>query len=177
MSARLRHRHKSEAELDITSFMNLMIILVPVLLMSMVFSHTSVLELTLPALSDNSQSPEDLQNKQLELVVRADHIDVNYPAGTRVKRIEKSDDSHNMALLSITLQEIKRQLREAGVDKKDIMILSEPSTDYQTVISIMDSARSFQALVATSVVNAELFPEISLGDAPLSTAQAEGAKL
>jgi hypothetical protein len=30
----------------------------------------------------------------------------------------------------------------------------------------MDTVRSYRAVVATSVVNAELFPEVSLGDAP-----------
>ena len=30
----------------------------------------------------------------------------------------------------------------------------------------MDAVRSYRTVVATSVVNAELFPEVSLGDAP-----------
>ena len=45
-------RHKKireEAELNVTSFMNLMIVLVPVLLLNMVFSQLSVLDLRLPA--------------------------------------------------------------------------------------------------------------------------------
>jgi len=46
---RLRRKfYREEAELDITSFMNLMIILVPVLLLSMVFARTTVLDLKLP---------------------------------------------------------------------------------------------------------------------------------
>ena len=46
---RRKHRRlRSEADLDITPFMNLMIVLVPVLLLNMVFAHTSVLELNFP---------------------------------------------------------------------------------------------------------------------------------
>ena len=41
---------KPDAELDITSFLNLMIVLVPVLLMMMVFSRITVVELKLPGL-------------------------------------------------------------------------------------------------------------------------------
>ena len=53
-----RHRKPQEAtELDITSFMNLMIILVPVLLVSMVFNQVTVLELNLP-LDDEKQQQE-----------------------------------------------------------------------------------------------------------------------
>jgi len=45
-----RHRTRSReaAELDVTPFMNLMIVLVPVLLLSMVFTHTTVIELNFP---------------------------------------------------------------------------------------------------------------------------------
>lgn len=45
---RIKRRFKADAELNITSFMNLMIILVPVLLMGMVLARTTVLDLKLP---------------------------------------------------------------------------------------------------------------------------------
>ena len=64
---KFRRKRQVEAELDITSFMNLMIILVPVLLMSMVFSHITVLELKLPDASTSSDS-NNKENQQLELV-------------------------------------------------------------------------------------------------------------
>jgi len=38
--------------------------------------------------------------------------------------------------------------------------------NYQTIVSAMDTVRSFKTVVAASVVDGELFPEISLGDAP-----------
>ncbi|GMG88091.1 ExbD/TolR family protein [Biformimicrobium ophioploci] len=161
---RIRRRFNAEADLDITSFMNLMIILVPVLLLSMVFSHTSILKLNLPPLSDGSSSDEE--SKLLEVVLRDEHIDVNYPAGLRVRRIEHVEGEPQFKALSLVLQEVKRQLREKGVDKKDVMLLSEPDTSYQTLVSAMDTVRSYQAVVVTSVVEAELFPEVSLGDAP-----------
>jgi len=33
-------------------------------------------------------------------------------------------------------------------------------------VTVMDTVRSYKAVVAGSVVNAELFPEISIADAP-----------
>ena len=157
-----------EKELDITSFMNLMIVLVPVLLMSMVFSHITVLDLKLPDLAASPESAQEDQNKQLELVIYPDYMDVNYPAGIRLKRIAKVEGDYDYKLLSDILQEVKRQLREKDIEKRDILILSQQDTDYQTLVSVMDTVRSFQAVVATSVVDAELFPDISLGDAPVS---------
>ena len=165
---RMNRRHKREdADLDVTSFMNLMIILVPVLLISMVLARTTVLDLKLPDMADPSTPQEEEPPQQLEVVLHADYIDVNYPAGVRLKRLDKTaEGDYDYALLSMVLQEVKRNLEEKGIEKKDIYILSEKDTDYQTLVTTMDTARSFKAVVAASVVNAELFPEISLGDAP-----------
>lgn len=163
----IRRRAKTEADLDITSFMNLMIILVPVLLMSMVFSHVSVLDLKLPDLAaDNATPDENPENKALEVVIEPTQFVVNYPAGAPLKTVAKKDGEYDYKLLSDTLQEVKRQLKEKGVEKRDIFILSQQDTDYQTLVSTMDTVRSFKAVVAANVVDAELFPEISLGDAP-----------
>lgn len=174
MAIRRRRRvKKQDADLDITSFMNLMIILVPVLLMSMVFSHVTVLDLKLPDLSsDPAQAKEQLEDETLELIILAEELLVNFPSGVPVKRIPKIEDEatsekvYDYKLLSDTLQEVKRSLRNKGVEKDDILILSQPDTDYQTIVKAMDTARSFKAVQAASVVEAELFPVISLGDAP-----------
>jgi biopolymer transport protein ExbD len=45
-----RHNHDT-AELNITAFMNLMVILVPFLLITAVFSRLAILELNLPGCS------------------------------------------------------------------------------------------------------------------------------
>ena len=62
-----RHRHRrvntQDAELDITSFMNLMIVLVPVLLLSLVFSHVRILNLQLPVLSEAELSEDQKEPK------------------------------------------------------------------------------------------------------------------
>ncbi len=163
---RIRRRQTEEADLDITSFMNLMIILVPVLLMSMVFSHITVLDLKLPDLAPNSADENPEKNDALEVVIHDDKIVVNYPAGAPLKTLAKRDGEYDFKLLSDVLQEVKRQLADKDKEKRDIFILSQPDTDYQTIVTTMDTVRSYKAVVAASVVNAELFPEISLGDAP-----------
>lgn len=170
---RKRRFKKQEAELDITSFMNLMIILVPVLLMSMVFSHITVLDLTLPDISSSSTPNNDPKKESLELVIEENQLLINYPAGAPLRRIpkieieENGELSHDYAMLSKVLQEVKRLLKQKDIDKNDILILSQPDTDYQTIVKSMDTVRSYKAVVAASVVEAELFPAISLGDAPV----------
>ena len=77
-------KHKisqSEAELDITSFMNLMIVLVPVLLLSLVFTQIRVLNIQLPPQTEQLMQQEQDNPQVLELELRADKLRLNYPAG------------------------------------------------------------------------------------------------
>lgn len=178
---RLAKRNNEDADVDVTSFINLVIVLVPVLLMGMVLSHITVLDLKLPDLAATSSEQAE-PPAQLELVIRPDYFDINYPAGIRLKRIEKTAaGQYDYKNLTLYLQEIKRQLADKGIQKRDIYLLSEKGTEYQTLVEVMDTVRSYRAVVATSVVNAELFPEVSLGDAPPAGEQTqavapEGAK-
>ena len=158
--------HGEAADIDVTSFINLVVVLVPVLLMGMVLSHITVLDIKLPDILSAS-SEQVAPPEQVEVVVRADYFDINYPVGNHIKRIEKNaNGKYDYETLTLYLQEIKRQLAEKGIKKRDIYLLSEKSTEYQTLVSVMDTMRSYKAVVGTSVVNAELFPEVSLGDAP-----------
>ena len=70
-----RRRNSETAELNITAFMNLMVILVPFLLITAVFSRLTILELNLPGSSSEPVEPQD-QTFQLEVIVRADKIEV-----------------------------------------------------------------------------------------------------
>jgi hypothetical protein len=111
-----------------------------------------------------------MDNKQIELVIRKENLSLAYPRGILLKTIPMVEDSgeYDFAMLSLVLQEVKRQLREKGVEKQSITILSEEDVDYQTIVTAMDTVRSFKAVVAASVVDAALFPDISFGDAPAS---------
>jgi biopolymer transport protein ExbD len=157
---------KKEAELDITSFMNLMIVLVPVLLMMMVFSRITVLELALPQLGEANEQNIDVKDQRLELVVRAKNIAVYYPQGYLVKDIAITEQGYDYAALQLVLRQIKQTLINKNIDKKAATLLLEEDIPYQVIVALMDTTRSYQDVLIASVVDAELFPEISLGDAP-----------
>lgn len=181
-----RHRRPNtqDAELDITSFMNLMIVLVPVLLLSLVFSQVRILNLQLPVLSEAEQAQDEQEPKILELVITPARLELNYPAGMSLKRFDVTDAGYDFAALSVYLQDLKLTFQQQGIEKNDIVLLLDPAIDYQTIVSAMDTVRSFKAVVAANLVDAELFPMISLGDAPAASdtkpqaanGQAVGAK-
>ncbi len=159
--------HQKAAELDVTPFMNLMIVLVPVLLLSMVFTHTTVIELNFPSSAAAAESSFDPDAVHLEVVVRKDHLLVADGRGGTIKTIGRGDDgTYDFAALSLVMQELKRRMP----DKQDITVLLEQETDYQTLVTILDKVRSYPTVQAMSVVQAELFPAISLGDAPTAGA-------
>ncbi|MEM7099556.1 MAG: biopolymer transporter ExbD [Pseudomonadota bacterium] len=159
-----RQKHTEAADLDVTPFMNLMIVLVPVLLLSMVFTHTTVIELNFPA-SDSAGGAIDPDAVHLEVQVFEDKFVVADGRGGTIKTLPKTEDgAYDFEQLSLVMQELKRRMPE----KEDITVLLQDETNYQVLVSVMDKVRSYPTVQAMSVVQAELFPVISLGDTPVA---------
>jgi len=173
MKIRRCQKPKTESELDITSFMNLMIVLVPVLLLSLVFSQVRILNLQLPIMANTAQPLDKTKKKVLELVITKQHLTLNYPAGVLLKRFDTNNKGYDFSALSLYLQDLKLTFQQQKIEKNDIVILLAPDIDYQTIVSAMDTVRSFKAVVAANLVDAELFPLISLGDAPIEQTGAQ----
>ncbi len=157
-------RATDDADIDVTAFMNLMIVLVPVLLLSMTFTQITVMDITLPELTGGSSTSSEAQS-QLEVEINPDGFKVYYPTNVMIQDIPATQDDeglvHNYRRLSLVLQEVKTQL----TDKSDILVLTHPAVDYQTLVQTMDAVKSYKTVLAADVVEVELFPEISLGDA------------
>lgn len=157
---------REEADLDITPFMNLMIVLVPVLLLSMVFTRITVIDLQLP--SGPSDNKDSLVQQQVEVLLKQETMTVNFPEGVLLRDIPNDEQGYpNYSQLSLVLQELKRHLRQKQADRKNISLLVSDDMPYHRVVSTMEAVRSYKAVIATSVVDAELFPDISFGDLPV----------
>lgn len=155
-----RSAHLKEAELEVTPFMNMMMLLVCALLASVVFTKITVIDLDFP--SGNGTGAFDPDLVHLEVIVRSDQLVVADGRGGSIKTLPMVNGQQDLKGLSLVLQELKRRMPE----KRDIMILLESETNYQTLVSVMDRVRSYSTVVAMEVVEAELFPVISLGDPP-----------
>ena len=168
---RRKHRKlRQEADLDITAFMNLMIVLVPILLINMIFAHTTVLELNFPDPQSNSSDEPDLT--QLQVMIYDEQLIVADSKGGVIKKVDNQEGQHDFKLLSQVMQSLKSRVPE----KKDIILMARKDTSYQTLVTVMDTVRSYKAVVAGSLVHAELFPEISIADAPeLASLNEQGA--
>lgn len=164
MAFKYKPQPTDEAELDITSFMNLMIVLVPVLLLSITFTQITVHEIKLPDLTGGLAASDEAQS-QLEVVVGPEGFAVYYPSKrSLIKQLPLIDTGYGLAYdfetLSSVLQEVKSQIPE----RRDILVLADRNLEYQNLIGTMDAIKSYRTVLAASVVEVELFPIVSLGD-------------
>ena len=159
-----RRQNSAAVELNITAFMNLMVILVPFLLMTAVFSRLAILELNLPGSSTESVDPQD-QVFQLEIIVRKDKLEV----GDRNQGLlgiypNSEDGEYDYDALSSKLSELK----DRYPDKTEASILLESDIEYNTLVQVMDRVRVEEEVAEEAVIRNDLFPDISIGDAPVA---------
>jgi biopolymer transport protein ExbD len=163
MTRRRRGRRQNidTAELNITAFMNLMVILVPFLLITAVFSRLAILELNLPGSSSEPAADQE-QVFQLEVIVRNEQIEVGDRNVGALGVYPNEAEGYDFAALSAKLSAIKKDYPE----KTDAAILLEADIPYDTLVQVMDRVRVAETVVDDSIVRSDLFPEISIGDVP-----------
>ena len=156
-----KRRMQETSQLDVTTFMNLMVVLIPFLLISAVFSRVTIIELSVPTSAGGSESNKP--NFSIEVIVRKTGLEI--ANGSYVEAaIPKKDDRYDMEMLSEMLMRLKAQYPE----KEDATILMEPDIAYDYLIQIMDAVRGTEIREDGSeeVQRLILFPDISIGDAP-----------
>ena len=165
-SARIARHHKRHdvAEINLTSMIDMMTILVFFLLVHGGFIRLAMLELNLPsAQSEPSKTPPTFQ---LEITVREGGIEVGDRSSGVLSRIEKSaaGGGYDLAKLTEYLTRVKQQFP----DKTDATLLLEPDIQYDSLVAVMDRIRVAEQLDTPNrrVLRMELFPDISIGDAP-----------
>lgn len=169
-----RRARDTEVELNITAFLNLMVVLIPFLLLNAVFAQVAILQLNLPA--DDaapSEQEEDEKKLVLEVLIYEDRYEVADRNSGPIAIIENTDDgSHDQAELHEKLKEIK----EAFPDINNITLLCEDETPYELLIQTMDTVRFQQRTINGQQLTRELFPEIGIGSAPPDQRQAGQAE-
>jgi biopolymer transport protein ExbD len=160
---KIERQHRRPSELLLVPLIDIFTVLVTFLLMTAVFSRTVILELKLPSASS---VPADLPpGLVLEVVLRKTGLTVQdrksgplqtFPALTGMVR-------YDLAGLSDYLQQVKARFP----DKTEATLLMEPDVPYDDLIQVMDTVRIVEQRVDGQLVQAELFPDVSLGDAEM----------
>ena len=155
-------RNIETAELNITAFMNLMVILVPFLLITAVFSRLTIVELDLPSAAGGPSSNED--SFRVEVIVREAGMEISNGSATIATIPKKDDDEYDFETLSEMIVELKREYPEQDAAS----VLMEPRIPYDYLIQVMDIVRAVEVPTGNEdeVELYALFSEISVGDAP-----------
>lgn len=172
---RAKRSREVNADLNITAFMNLMVVLVPFLLITAVFSQVSILNLNLPG-TGAPPTKADEPAKALEVIVRENRLEIAERSSGGFITIENTEQGYDFSKLNESLQTIK-----ANPDFKDetaITLLLEENIEYDVLIQTMDAVRLVKTEQESdnnkTIVFGELFPDISIGSAPANASSQSG---
>jgi biopolymer transport protein ExbD len=163
--ARKRHhytrRTKPTYEIDVTTFLNLMVVLVPFLLITAVFSRLTIVELNLPSAAGGPTNNQD--NFRVEVIVREAGVEISNGSAI-IATIPKKDEEYDLESLSELIVELKREYPQ----QEAASVLMEAHIPYDYLIQVMDIVRAIEVPtgVEDEVELYALFTEISVGDAP-----------
>ena len=200
---RKRRLKREAAHLELTAFINLIVVLVPFLLSTAVFTRLSVMDLALPAPSQGGPLDRIKAGElQLEVVIRKDGYEVGDRVGGLIQRIDRANPAPANAtgapgaaasavpatpatladgrVALKTLNALMVQIKQKFPDKTEVSVLAEPDTSYDQLVQVMDAVRAAPTSRIENghakVVMAELFPDIAVGDAPVRGAAAGTAR-
>jgi biopolymer transport protein ExbD len=163
MARRHHYRRKTAQsyEIDVTVFLNLMVVLIPFLLITAVFSRLTIVELNLPSSAGGPSNGAD--SFRVEVIVREQGMEISN--GTAIiATIPKMEEEFDLDTLSNMMVDLKREYP----DHEAASVLMEARIPYDYLIQVMDVVRSVE--VPTEIEDEfelyALFPEISVGDAP-----------
>jgi biopolymer transport protein ExbD len=161
---KIARRMKKPAELLLVPMIDIFTVLVTFLLMTAVFSRTVILQMNLPAA--NTEFKEPPPGLQIEVMVRKDLLQVADRNTGPLATFPNKPDGYDYDGLTDYLKRVKAKFPE----KTDATILLEHDTPYDILVQVMDRTRVFEMSQGLNTVQAELFPDISIGDAPATDA-------
>ena len=159
-SRKMARRMRKPAELLLVPMIDIFTVLVTFLLMTAVFSRTVILQLNLPASQTEFRDPPP--GLQLEVMVRKTGMIVADRNSGPLAPLPNTAAGYDYDGLTSYLKRVKAKFPE----KTDASILLESDTPYDILVQVMDRVRVFETKEGLNTVQAELFPDISIGDAP-----------
>lgn len=157
-----------------TTFLNLMVVLVPFLLITAVFSRITIVELDMPSSQGGLETDEP--EFRVEVIVRDSGLEITNGRVT-IAAIPMAGEHYDLA----TLKELAVSLKRDHPDATQASVLLEPQIEYDHLIQVMDAVRSasldgYGEVVPEAgdeardteegPVRVALFTDISIGDAP-----------
>lgn len=157
------HRHRLAAagqELNLVPYLDIMVNLVLFMLVTITsFLSFTILNASIPELApDSAQAEEKLKKEELMLVIRVlkdgYRVDPSVQGGAPIekKMFPLKEGKYDGDSLHAMMIELKQRFK----DEEKVLIVADPTVNYETIIKTMDSTRE------TGPDLADLFPEVTL---------------
>ena len=170
-----RHHYKRRTkqpayEIDVTTFLNLMVVLVPFLLITAVFSRLTIVELNLPSAAGGP--PTEQEGFTPEVIVREAGIEITNGKQV-IATIPNVEEEFDLETLSDYMVELKTTYPQ----QESASVLMEAQIPYDYLIQVMDIVKAVQVPIELEPGEVleegepeyelyALFSDISVGDAP-----------
>ena len=157
-------------EVDVTAFLSLMVILVPFLMITAVFSRMTILELEAAASAGAVVAEPDAL--QLQVWVREQVIEVRHQGREGPLRLDRKPDGQANRRLAELAAKLKTQFPRSV----QATLFLEPQISYDDLVQIMDAVRVRPGRDGADVKLTELFPQITLAETPASNPVVKAVK-
>ena len=139
-----------------------MVVLVPFLLITAVFSRLTIVELNLPSNAGGANNQAD--SFRVEVIVREQGVEISNGSAIIATVPKTEDGEYDLESLSDMMVSLKQEYP----GQESASVLMEPRIPYDYLIQVMDTVRSVE--VPTDIENEfelyALFTDISVGEAP-----------
>jgi hypothetical protein len=115
--------------------------------------------------------PELPKGLNLEVIVRKDMLDISDRSTGSLRRLPMKDGDYDYKGMNEFLQFVKSKYP----DTTEASVLLESDIPYDVLVQTMDNVRVWEKDDAPQFTKVALFPDISVGDAPLTGAAAAAA--
>ena len=149
-------------EVDVTAFLSLMVILVPFLMITAVFSRMTILELEAAASAGAVIAEPDAL--QLQVWVREQVIEVRHQGRKGPLRFDRTPDGRENLMLAELAAKLKAQFPRSV----QATLFLEPQISYDDLVQVMDAVRIRPGRDGADDRLTELFPQITLAETPAS---------
>lgn len=146
-STRKGYRKLVESDLEIMPLMNLFVAMIPMLLISAVFLNVTVIDMKAPPEASGDKTPKH-ENLALAITIKDDYFVVE---GRQIQRhvIARSREDADLELANVLTDIVSEH-----PGNQDVMVISQPNTNYGDIIAVMDISRE-SGLPAVSLLGVE----------------------
>lgn len=152
-------------EVDLTTLLNILVVLVAFLILSASFAKVTIQELNMPPNAGGKAPPANAPPPVvIEVFLRKSGLEIGN-GKTVTDSIPMVGDKYDTAALSKKLKLLKDQY----MSKKDVVLLVESDIPYATMIDVMDALKFVKVPApreGSPALTVVLFPNVTVGDAP-----------